>query len=59
MFLGCVGIAVAADEEELKVSFSPEVVTNYIHAVIAADRALYTTHIVDPYGQKTHAASRE
>ncbi|MEE9233048.1 MAG: DUF3365 domain-containing protein [Nitrospirales bacterium] len=47
MFLGCVGIAVAADEEELKVSFSPEVVTNYIHAVIAADRALYTTHIVD------------
>ncbi len=47
MFLGCVGIAFAADEEELEVSFSPEVVANYIHAVIAADRALYTTHIVD------------
>jgi hypothetical protein len=41
------GIAFAADEEELEVSFSPEVVANYIHAVIAADRALYTTHVVD------------
>ncbi len=43
-----VGIVFAAEkEEELEVSFSPEVVANYIHAVIAADRALYTTHIVD------------
>ncbi|HBP86072.1 MAG TPA: hypothetical protein DD706_00055 [Nitrospiraceae bacterium] len=30
-----------------RVSFSPEVVAGYIHAVIAADRALYTTHVVD------------
>jgi hypothetical protein len=30
-----------------KVSFSPEVVADYIHAVIAADRALYTTHVVE------------
>ena len=29
------------------VSFSPEVVAGYIHAVIAADRALYTTHVVE------------
>ena len=28
-------------------SFSPEVVADYIHAVIAADRALYTTHVVE------------
>lgn len=47
MFFGCMGIAFAADEEELEVSFSPEVVANYIHAVIAADRAVYTTHVVD------------
>ncbi len=47
MLLGCLGIAFAANEEELEVSFSPEVVANYIHAVIAADRALYTTHVVD------------
>ena len=47
LFIGCAGIAFAADEGELEVSFSPEVVANYIHAVIAADRALYTTHIVD------------
>jgi len=30
-----------------EVSFSPEVVARYIHAVIAADRALYTSHVVD------------
>ncbi|GJL68966.1 MAG: hypothetical protein NPIRA06_16010 [Nitrospirales bacterium] len=30
-----------------EVNFSPEVVAGYIHAVIAADRALYTTHVVD------------
>ncbi len=40
-------------ESEVKVSsgsvvgFSPEVVAGYIHAVIAADRALYTSHVVD------------
>ncbi len=44
---GAMGVAFAAEEEELEVSFSPEVVANYIHAVIAADRALYTTHVVD------------
>ena len=37
----------AGEEGTVKVSFSPEVVANYIHAVIAADRALYTTHVVD------------
>ena len=46
IFSGCIGIAFAA-EEELEVDFSPEVVANYIHAVIAADRAVYTTHVVD------------
>jgi hypothetical protein len=41
------------DESEVRVppgtevSFSPQVVADYIHAVIAADRALYTTHVVE------------
>ncbi len=47
MFFGCIGIAFAADEEELEVDFSPQVVANYIHAVISADRAIYATHVVD------------
>jgi len=47
IFFGCIGIAFAADEEELEVDFSPQVVANYIHAVISADRAIYTTHVVD------------
>ncbi len=52
---GSWGMARGAGEEEsearmapgAEVSFSPEVVARYIHAVIAADRALYTTHVVD------------
>ena len=50
---GEVAKAVGDDESEVRmapgteVSFSPEVVAGYIHAVIAADRALYTTHVVD------------
>jgi len=48
-------MAQAAGEEELEVrvapgaevNFSPEVVAEYIHAVIEADRALYTIHVVD------------
>ena len=47
IFFGCMGTALVSAEEEMEVSFSPEVVANYIHAVIAADRALYTTHVVD------------
>ena len=47
MFWGCLGLATASGEEKVEVSFSPDVVANYIHAVIAADRALYTTHVVD------------
>jgi hypothetical protein len=47
MFFGGMGAAFASAEEELEVSFSPDVVADYIHAVIAADRALYTTHVVD------------
>jgi hypothetical protein len=49
------GIARGAGEGEseermssdAEVSLSPEVVAGYIHAVIAADRALYTTHVVE------------
>lgn len=39
-------ITFAEDETVSKVAFSPEVVANYIHAVIEADRTLYTTHVV-------------
>lgn len=47
--LGVVGNVWGAEGEDdmPKVSFSPAVVADYIHAVIAADRALYTTHVVD------------
>lgn len=41
------GDAFAEEGGPPKIGFTPEVVANYIHAVIAADRALYTTHIVD------------
>ena len=45
---GSMGVALAAEDKKIEeVDFSPEVVANYIHAVIAADRALYTTHVVD------------
>ena len=44
--LGCVGGSFGADEAVPEVIFSPEVVADYIHAVIEADRTLYTTHVV-------------
>ena len=40
------GYAFAGEEGTPEVGFTPNVVADYIHAVIAADRALYTTHIV-------------
>ena len=40
------GISFGNETEEMEVDFSPEVVANYIHAVIEADRTLYTTHVV-------------
>lgn len=45
--MGSVGTVLGAEEEVSEVGFSPEVVADYIHAVIAADRALYTTHVVE------------
>lgn len=52
---GSWGMVRGADEEESEVmmpagvesGISPKVVADYIHAVIAADRALYTIHVVD------------
>ncbi len=41
------GVAFAGEEDPSERGFTPEVVANYIHAIIAADRALYTTHVVD------------
>lgn len=47
VIIGCVGISIGAEEGEEGVGFSPEIVADYIHAVIAADRAIYTTHVVE------------
>ena len=48
ILIGPIGLAFGSDEDEkTEIGFSPEVVANYIHAVIAADRALYATHVVD------------
>ncbi len=47
MATGGIGITFAEGEKETTVAFSPEVVANYIHAVIEADRTLYTTHVVE------------
>ena len=44
---GWVAITYANGEKDGKIAFSPEVVANYIHAVIEADRTLYTTHVVE------------
>ncbi len=41
------GVGFADEENKSEVGVSPKVVADYIHAVIAADRALYTTHVVD------------
>lgn len=49
--LACVGVA--RGDEEIPIPNSkatgvpPQVVANYIHAVIDADRTLYTTHVVE------------
>lgn len=48
ILVGLTGLAFGNEnEEKSEVGFSPEVVADYIHAVIAADRALYATHVVD------------
>ncbi|MGD9851577.1 MAG: DUF3365 domain-containing protein [Nitrospirales bacterium] len=41
------GLSWAAEDKGATVSMKPEVVADYIHAVIEADRTLYTTHVVD------------
>ncbi len=40
------GATHGAEESSGEVGFTPEVVADYIHAVIEADRTLYTTHVV-------------
>lgn len=41
------GVSWATEEKSGTVGLKPEVVADYIHAVIEADRTLYTTHVVD------------
>lgn len=43
----CAGLALAAEDTEQGGGISPKVVADYIHAVIQADRTLYTTHVVE------------
>jgi hypothetical protein len=57
--IGGVGISLGSEDHEMKVEFSPEVVANYIHAVIAADRALYTTHVVERMHEHRKAIAAE
>lgn len=45
-FVCYVGISQASEESRGKVGVSPRVVADYVHAVIEADRTLYTTHVV-------------
>ncbi len=49
-FIVYAGISQASEESKERVrvtGVSPEVVADYIHAVIEADRTLYTTHVVE------------
>ncbi len=57
--MGVVSQGWAASEEKPGMSFSPETVADYIHAVIAADRALYTTHVVERMQQHRIVISAE
>jgi hypothetical protein len=41
------GWSEAAEDEGTSQGIRPELVADYIHAVIEADRTLYTTHVVD------------
>lgn len=50
--MGAVALANEDNHSSSKVGFSPEIVADYIHAVIAADRALYTTHVVERMNQE-------
>lgn len=45
--LSSVGVSRAEDEKVPFLGVPPEVVANYLHAVIQADRTLYTTHVVE------------
>lgn len=42
-----VPITVGGSDSEQGVGIKPEIVADYIHAVIEADRTLYATHVVD------------
>ncbi len=41
------GLALASKDDEEREGISPKLVADYIHAVIQADRTLYTTHVVE------------
>lgn len=47
VFYQVLGVSWASEQEGEAMGIKPEVVANYIHAVIEADRTLYTTHVVD------------
>ena len=45
--LGFVGVSHGSDELTKVAGVPPEVVADYIHSIIEADRTLYATHVVD------------
>ncbi len=55
---GYADTSLEAEESKLRVAgISPEVVADYIHAVIEADRTLYATHVVERMHDSSIVAS--
>jgi hypothetical protein len=58
---GCWGVAalLAAKESPIAVGISPERVADYVHAVVEADRTIYTTQVVNRMQGKGIVAATE
>lgn len=52
LMAGLVGVVMAAKPVPPQATIAPEVVADYVHAVIEADRAVYTRHVVDRLSAK-------
>jgi hypothetical protein len=51
--------AIAAETEALPKGISPEKVADYVHAIVEADRTVYTTHIVKRMQEQGVVLARE
>lgn len=50
--LGLAAMLMAAKTAPMSLGIPPETVADYVHAVIEADRSVYTTHVVDRLQEK-------